>query len=215
MPCSRMPRARAVVALTATLFEMVFAPPRALADEEVSAPSPAASVARHDASGVASEGNDLAGPMMVGAVFSSGFFAFDLALQLSATDAFGPPPLVTGALVASSIGLVLSHVGVLALYDPALARDPRQRDLFRGLWLLGTSLGLLGLAVPSCVAITSMPLGGEPEDVAVIAPFLLAAAGLVGLVGGAFLVGSSASAPVTLELAVSPNGVQIGVRGVL
>jgi hypothetical protein len=82
-----------------------------------------------------------------------------------------------------------------------------------GLSLLGTSLGLLGFSVPSCFAVTSGPIPDDPESVAIVAPFFLAAMGVAGLITGGVLVGSAAEAPVQLELAASTDGATLFVRG--
>lgn len=198
-----------VAALSASLFLWLGTPSSLRADDGSSAPRIESVQSTPPAE------DDVRGMLVLGAAFSSGFFAFDLALQLSDLEAFGPRPIVTASLVASSVGLVLSHVGALALLDRGIYRDPRQRDLFTGLSLLGTSLGLLGFSIPSCFAVTSGPIPDDPESIAIVAPFFLAAIGVAGLVTGAVLVGTSAeAAPVRVGVAASTEGATLVVSGV-
>ena len=115
----------------------------------------------------------------------------------------------------TSLGFLASHVGALALLDPGVYAGPRQRSFFAGLSLLGTSLGMVGLAVPSCFAVTSVPLDGDPEDIAVVSPFFLGGMGLVGILAGAVMMNEALSLPndVSIDLAASPDGATITFRG--
>ncbi len=160
------------------------------------------------------EGDDVRGPLLMFAAFTSGFFAFNLALELADIPAFGPEPVVTASLAVTSLGFLASHVGALALLDPDVYADPRQRTFFTGLSLLGTSLGLIGVAVPSCFAVTSGPLDGSPEDIAVVAPFFLGGMGIVGAIAGAVWMNEALEMPdVSIDLAASPQGGMITFSG--
>lgn len=161
------------------------------------------------------EDDDMRGPLLVGAAFTTGFFAFNLALELSDIPAFGPRPIITASLAVTSLGFLASHVGAFALLDPGVYGDPRQRSFFAGLSLLGTSLGMIGISVPSCFAVTSAPLDGDPEDIAVVSPFFLGAMGLVGVVAGAVMMNDALSLPndVSIDLAASPDGAMLSISG--
>ena len=80
-----------VAALSASLFLWLGTPSSLRADDGSSAPRIESVQSTPPAE------DDVRGMLVLGAAFSSGFFAFDLALQLSDLEAFGPRPIVTAS----------------------------------------------------------------------------------------------------------------------
>jgi hypothetical protein len=147
-----------------------------------------------------------------GAALSAGVAAFDAMLVVDFDDGtFGPTPLLDVSLTLSIVGAFGAHASALALLDGHLRRDPLARAVLAGVSMLSLGLSLVSFALPTGWALTSDPPSGQ-EAIALVAPYLLGAMGLVALGGGVALIADAGRTP-AISIAPTAGGASLVIGG--